>query len=98
MTYRIVHKTTYKYKHPVSYGNHVTCLTPRSQPHQTCTSHQLLVTPSPTAISERVDYFGNTVTFFTIQEPHEELKVEAHSQVALDGLSSTWPEYSPAWP
>jgi transglutaminase-like putative cysteine protease len=97
MTYRIVHKTIYKYKHPVSYGNHVAYLTPRSQPHQTCTSHQLLVTPSPTAMSERVDYFGNTVTFFTIQEPHEELNVEAHSQVVLDGLSATWPEHPPAW-
>src|SRR5712671_2288443 len=97
MTYRIVHKTTYKYKHPVSYGTHVAYLTPRSKLHQTCTSHELLVTPAPTAMSERVDYFGNPVTFFTVQEPHEELNIEAHSQVFLDGLSASWPEHSAAW-
>jgi transglutaminase-like putative cysteine protease len=48
-------------------------------------------------MSERVDYFGNPVTFFTIQEPHEELNIEARSQVILDGLSVTWPEHSAAW-
>jgi transglutaminase-like putative cysteine protease len=97
MTYRIVHKTTYKYKHPVSFGNHVAYLTPRSGPHHTCTSHELLVTPRPSGMTERVDYFGNLVTFFTIQEPHEELNIEAHSRVVLDGHSVPWPEHSPAW-
>ncbi len=81
MTYRIVHKTTYKYKHPVSFGNHVAYLTPRSQPHHTCTSHELLVTPAPATMSERLDYFGNPATFFTIQEPHAELNIEARSRV-----------------
>jgi transglutaminase-like putative cysteine protease len=97
MTYRIVHKTTYKYKHPVSFGNHVAYLTPRSQAHQTCTSHELLVTPAPSALSERIDFFGNPVTFFTIQEPHEELNIEAHSRVVMEESSSGWPEHSPAW-
>jgi transglutaminase-like putative cysteine protease len=97
MTYRIVHKTTYKYKQPVSFGNHVAYLTPRSQPHHTCTSHELLVTPKPAAMSERLDYFGNPVTFFTIQEPHEELNIEARCRVVIDGQSVLWPEPSPAW-
>jgi len=47
MTYRIVHKTIYKYKVPVSVGNHIAYLTPRTLAHHTCTSHELLVTPSP---------------------------------------------------
>ena len=29
MIYRIVHRTTYRYKYPVSLGNHVACLKPR---------------------------------------------------------------------
>ncbi len=97
MTYRIVHKTTYKYKQPVSFGTHAVYLTPRSQPHQACTWHELLVTPAPVAMSERMDYFGNYFTFFTIQEPHEELKIEARSRVVADGPSVKWPERSPAW-
>ena len=97
MTYRIVHKTTYTYKHPVSFGDHVAYLIPRSQPHHTCTSHELVVTPAPAALRERSDYFDNRVTFFTIDEPHEELKIEAHSQVVVDGPSAPWPDQSPAW-
>ncbi|HEY0785267.1 MAG TPA: transglutaminase N-terminal domain-containing protein, partial [Acidobacteriaceae bacterium] len=29
MHYRISHRTTYKYKYPVSFGDHVACLRPR---------------------------------------------------------------------
>lgn len=97
MTYRIVHQTTYKYRQPVSFGTHVAYLTPRSQPHHACTSHELLVTPAPVAMSERMDYFGNSFTFFTIQEPHEELKIEARSRVVADGPSVKWPGRSPPW-
>ena len=42
-------------------------LTPRTLAHHTCTSHELLVTPAPAGLSERLDYFGNPFTFFTIQ-------------------------------
>jgi transglutaminase-like putative cysteine protease len=97
MTYRIVHKTTYTYKQPVSFGTHVAYLIPRSQPHHACLSHELLVTPAPTSLRERLDYFGNTFAFFTIQAPHEELNVEARSRVVVDGPAVTWPEFPPAW-
>ena len=72
-------------------------LTPRSLPHHTCTSHELLITPAPAGVSERLDYFGNPVTFFTIREPHDELKIEARSQVIIDDHPVAWPEHSPPW-
>ena len=97
MTYRIVHKTTYTYKHPVSYGNHVAFLTPRSRPHHTCIFHELRVTPHPAAMEKRTDYFGNAVSHFSIQEPHSELHIEARSEVAIDGDAVSWPEHAPAW-
>jgi transglutaminase-like putative cysteine protease len=96
MTYRIVHKTTYEYKHPVSFGNHAAYLEPRTRTHHRCESHDLLVTPTPATRSERTDYYGNHVSFFTIQEPHEELIIEAHSVVTIDG-EAVWPEHSMAW-
>jgi transglutaminase-like putative cysteine protease len=97
MTYRIVHKTTYTYKQPVSFGTHVAYLIPRSQPHQACTSHELLITPTPASLREHTDYFGNTFSFFTIQEPHEELTIEARSRVIVEGPRAMWPERAPAW-
>jgi transglutaminase-like putative cysteine protease len=96
MTYRIVHKTTYTYKHPVAFGNHSVYLAPRSQDHQRCESHELLVTPVPATLSERTDFFGNRVSFFTIQEPHEELAIEGRSIVSIEG-EAAWPERSRAW-
>jgi transglutaminase-like putative cysteine protease len=97
MTYRIVHITTYKYKNPASLGNHVAYLTPRTLPHHTCLSHELIVTPPPAAMHERTDFYGNGVTFFNIQEPHGELKVEAHSEVRIDGHAVEWPATAPSW-
>ena len=41
MIYNIVHRSTYKYKFPVSVGNHVACLKPRSSPHQQLTQTEL---------------------------------------------------------
>ena len=99
MKYRIVHKTTYKYKYPVSFGNHVVYLAPRSSGQasgQRCDVHELLITPTPATMTARTDYFGNRVSFFTIQEPHEALKIEARSLVTIDGEAG-WPSGSPAW-
>ena len=97
MTYRIQHVTTYKYKHPVSFGNHAVCLTPRSGRHYRCLSGELCVTPASASQSERIDFFGNRICLFTIQEPHEELRVEARSIVKIEGDAFLWPECSMAW-
>jgi transglutaminase-like putative cysteine protease len=97
MTYRIIHKTTYQYRQPVSLGTHVAYLIPRSEAHHICLSHELRVTPAPASLRERVDYFGNTFAFFTIREPHAELSIEARSRVAVEGPAVKWPQCAPAW-
>ena len=81
--YKIVHRTTYKYRYPVSVGNHVACLQPRNLAHRQSSQSQLHIFPTPVTRTERVDFFGNTLCFFTIQEPHTELIVEARSEVKL---------------
>ena len=81
MIYNIVHRTTYKYGSPVSVGNHVACLKPRSSAQNRLITHKLTILPEPTCLTERVDYFGNLLYFFTIQEPHQELIVESRSQI-----------------
>ena len=97
MIYRIVHRTTYKYKYPVSVGNHVSCLKPRSLLHHQLAHSELRIQPPPAMRTERVDYFGNLLCFFTVQEPHKELVVEARSEVILDGNATPWPQWSDYW-
>jgi transglutaminase-like putative cysteine protease len=81
MLYRISHRTTYKYASPVSGGSHVACLKPRSYGQNQLLGNTLEITPAPETLTERVDYFGNTQWFFTVQEPHQELIVESKSDV-----------------
>ncbi len=84
MKYRITHRTTYTYDYPVSVGNHVACLHPRSFAGNSLLATQLTVSPTPSDLTHRHDYFGNTLSFFTVQQPHTELTVEARSEVAVD--------------
>jgi len=97
MIYKIVHRTTYKYKYPVSVGNHVACLKPRTLLHHQLTRSELRIQPFPATRAERVDYFGNLLCFFTVQEPHKELVVEAQSEVFIDGNATPWPQQSIPW-
>jgi transglutaminase-like putative cysteine protease len=81
MIYKIRHRTTYKYAYPVSVGNHVACLTPRSYANNQVLHRSLQITPTPITQTERMDYFGNLLCFFMVSEPHKELVVEATSEV-----------------
>jgi transglutaminase-like putative cysteine protease len=92
MIYKIIHRSTYKYKFPVSVGNHVACLKPRSSSHQQLTRTELDIHPVPATRSERVDYYGNLLCFFKVQEPHKELTVEARSEVAVTGSVGETPQ------
>ena len=97
MNYKIVHRSTYKYKHLVSGGNHVACLKPRSSPQQQLTRNELQIYPPPATCTERTDYFGNCLRFFTVQEPHKELVVEARSEVTVAKNPTPWPQHSLPW-
>ncbi len=97
MIYRIVHRTTYKYKYPVSVGDHVACLKPRALPHRQLAQSELRIQPRPATRTERVDFFGNRLCFFTIQEPHRELWVEARREVIMEGNGTPWPQLPLPW-
>jgi len=82
MIYNLVHRTTYTYKYPVSVGDHVACLKPRTFKNNKLLSNEIRISPTPRTLTEREDFFGNTISFFTVQEPHQKLVVEATSRVA----------------
>jgi transglutaminase-like putative cysteine protease len=48
------------------------------------------IQPQPAMCVERKDYFGNKLIFFTIQEPHKDLVVEARSEVKV-AENQPWP-------
>ncbi len=48
-------------------------------------------------IREQADFFGNRATYFTIEEPHDELKVKAVSRVAVAPAAPPDPAATPPW-
>src|SRR5690242_649235 len=97
MNYRIVHSTRYTYKHYVSIAEHALCLTPRPFAFHHRKSCELDISPQPSVHHERVDYFGNTVTLFTVQKPHRVLVVRSKSEVAVEPGARLWPERTRPW-
>jgi len=84
MVFNLSHTTSYKYENGVTFCHNIATLKPKTMIGQTLIDYKLEITPTPTEISEKVDFFGNTVTRFSIQQQHKELKVTAVSQVIRD--------------
>lgn len=97
MIYEVSHRTTYAYAHPVSISHHVLHLLPRQCPHQVTGDTALEVTPAPTVRHEDRDYFGNPVTFLTIQQGHTELTLRALSFVDVRPRAVPEPGATPPW-
>jgi len=83
MIYRIVHKTLYEYADAVNLSHNLVRARPRNHSAQTCRWHELVVSPVPAIRGERRDYFGNHVSWLSLQEPHTLLTIESRSEVEV---------------
>jgi transglutaminase-like putative cysteine protease len=81
MRYHVVHKTGYSYNDMVPLCYNEIRLTPRQTSRQSVVSHELRIHPVAAERHDRIDFFGNNVTWMAIQEPHRELLVHADSVV-----------------
>ncbi len=83
MKYRITHTTFYHYSQPVGLCQNEARLQPRIFWRQQCHSSRFDIKPTPMDFSERIDFFGNRVAYFAIQQPHTQLIVTAISEVTI---------------
>ncbi len=73
--YSVRHQTRYLYSDSVAISyNRIHCQ-PRLCPWQTFENPRLSVDPEPEFLARQTDFFGNPVSFFTVQEPHKDLTV-----------------------
>tara|TARA_R110000868_G_scaffold56488_5_gene174795 strand:+ start:6063 stop:6953 length:891 start_codon:yes stop_codon:yes gene_type:complete len=84
MIFQLSHTTSYKYESGVTFCHNLATLKPKSMLGQTLVDYKLDISPTPSEITERLDFFGNTVTRFSIEKYHTELKVTALSKVIRD--------------
>jgi transglutaminase-like putative cysteine protease len=95
--YRITHSTRYRYEQTIPLSHNVVRMRPREHAAQTCLQHQLLVLPAPAVRNEGFDYFGNQVTWFSLQEPHTVLRIAAESEVQVNASGPQEVTRGPSW-
>jgi len=96
--YRVRHQTIYDYVQAVSVSHHAVRLTPRDLPGQRRRTTELSVWPVPPFhATSHTDYFGNTVSSFTLPESHTRMTVEASSELEVQAVPLPRFSESPAW-
>jgi transglutaminase-like putative cysteine protease/uncharacterized alpha-E superfamily protein len=94
-TYRVLHRTTYRYEAPAEQSYNEAHLRPRNTDHQRRVSHQLIIDPAPELSSEYVDLLGNEVSTFLVRGEFDELSVTSTSEVEL--VARPEPPQGPPW-
>lgn len=98
-----MHRTTYTYDEDVSDSLGIAYLAPRELPWQRVLSRELTLSPAPLDQSEDLDYYGNTVAYFQVVEPHQELDIVSTSEIEVvapqhseAALAMPWEQARPA--
>ncbi len=84
MTYRVTHRTEYRYESEVSSSFGELHLLPRDFSGQTCRESRLRIEPEPHDYRERTDFYGNRTAYFAVLEDHTRLSITAESVVDVD--------------
>jgi len=87
--YQIHHITDYTYEDAASLSYNEAHLLPRSIKtmlyNQQVTDAQIQIEPGWNDYSERQDFFGNRVIYYTVRQPHTQIAITASSRVRVDG-------------
>ncbi|MEA3640213.1 MAG: transglutaminase family protein [Lamprobacter sp.] len=83
MRYQVTHLTRYGYADPVSLCHSIAHLKPRETPYQRCLIANLRINPWPSVVREHRDFFGNRVSYFSVQQSHLQLEINATAEVEV---------------
>lgn len=81
MIYHIRHLTRYDYSGPATLSHNEVRMLPRELPWQRCLNRDVLISPAPVRLRERIDFFGNRVAYFSTESVHRSLEVVVTSEV-----------------
>ena len=97
MIYEITHATVFDYSESVSLSHHTVRLHPRTLPSQRLLEAGLLIQPRPVVQEAHTDYFGNRMTFVTVEGAHRKLVATSRSRVEVRGTTHPEPAETPKW-
>jgi transglutaminase-like putative cysteine protease len=95
--YQVTHRTDYRYDDVVTASYSEAHLVPRSLPFQQIIESRLDVDPVPSDRTEHVDFYGNRVSWFSIDSPHTVLSVTATTVVDVVRPAPPDVTATPAW-
>jgi transglutaminase-like putative cysteine protease len=84
------HESLYRYDVPVQLGPHTLRLTPRPGAFH-LRSRALSIEPEPSAWSDAVDAFGNSITLLAFSGSTQSLRVESRFELDTEGPPELWP-------
>jgi len=84
ITYRVTHRTSYRYEMPVTDAYSIACLLPRSRPWQRVRDASVETSPAPDEHDERTDVFGNRIVQLGVHHRHDAFDIVATSTVDVD--------------
>ena len=90
ITLKIHHRTTYRYRQPVSLGPHRLMLRPRESRDLRLISSDVVVTPAA-VVTWAHDVFGNAVAMATFQAMTDNLVIDSVAELQLN--ASAWPVF-----
>lgn len=85
MLLQLLHRTTFAYAGPVRDSFNEVRLHPVSDAVQQCHAFDLKISPAGT-VRDYADFYGNTVHYFDVADPHRKLVIEANSVVETTPL------------
>jgi len=91
--YSVEHTTKYQYHEQVSLCHNIAALAPRNTDKQICRAFNIIISPLPEVLEEHIDFFGNKLYYFVIEQEHEELTVTVRSQVEKINATGSQPTY-----
>jgi len=84
MNFLITHITEYSYNEEVVFCHNIATIKPRVSAGQKLLEYSIDISPKPTEFSEKIDFFGNNITRFSIQKEHNKLLVTSICKIARD--------------
>ncbi len=81
----ISHTTHYRYRQPVTLGEHRLMFRPRSSHDMRVLATDLKITPEPLDVRLIMDVYSNSVALVRPQSPADELKIEAYFSIEHTG-------------
>jgi transglutaminase-like putative cysteine protease len=82
--YKVRHETQYAYNERVPMSYNQAHILPRDFPWQEVRQSRITIEPEPDEINERVDAYGNRVTYYSIQHSHDTSRTLVEFEVSID--------------